>query len=170
MASTGIVRRIDELGRIVIPKEIRKTLRIQEGENIEISLDNRENIILKKYSVMKNLNDFAQNLTEAIYNFLKKDIMVSDTDTIIAVSGPLKKTYFNQKLSLSFLENVKMEQYSTSIEIIEGDVIDSSYIIQPIYMNGDTVGFIFLFGDDITELDKNIIKIASSFLSKYLED
>ena len=62
---TGVIRRIDELGRIVIPKEIRRSLRIKEGESLEILVDN-ENIILKKYSLIKNLNDFAQNITDSI--------------------------------------------------------------------------------------------------------
>ena len=69
MKATGIVRRIDELGRIVIPKEIRKTLRIKEGENLEIYVDSDENIILRKHSLMNKINDFAQNFAEAIYSF-----------------------------------------------------------------------------------------------------
>ena len=74
MKATGVVRRIDELGRIVIPKEIRRTLRIHEGENIEIYIDEKENIVLKKYSVMKKLGDFAQSFTDSIYSFLKHTI------------------------------------------------------------------------------------------------
>lgn len=173
MSTTGIVRRIDELGRIVIPKEIRKTLRIQEGENIEISLDNKENIILKKYSVMKNLNDFAQNFTESIYHFLKKDVMISDMDTIIAASGLNKKTYLNQKLSSSFLEHIKSGKQLEDlhfVDIIDGNPIELSYKIEKIQINGDTIGLIFLFSDNITELEMSIIKITSSFFSKYLED
>lgn len=69
MKATGVVRRIDELGRIVIPKEIRKTMRIREGENIEIFIDGNQNIVLKKYSIIKKLGDFAQSFTDAIYSF-----------------------------------------------------------------------------------------------------
>ena len=87
---TGVIRRIDELGRIVIPKEIRRSLRIKEGESLEILVDN-ENIILKKYSLIKNLNDFAQNITDSIKSFIKNSVLICDTDSIIAVSGDLKK-------------------------------------------------------------------------------
>ena len=97
MKTTGIVRRIDELGRIVIPKEIRKSLRIKEGESLEILIDN-EDIILKKYSVIKNLNDFAQNITDSIYSFIKNNILITDTNSILAVSGPLKKELLNKSI------------------------------------------------------------------------
>lgn len=174
MSATGIVRRIDELGRIVIPKEIRKTLRIQEGENIEISLDNKENIVLKKYSIMKHLNDFAQNFTESIYHFLKKDIMISDMDTIIAASGSNKKAYLNKNLSSEFLESIKSGTFKheelININMIENNHIDTPYRIEKIQMNGDIVGLIILFSDNITELETNIIRIVSSFFTKYLED
>ena len=70
---TGVIRRIDELGRIVIPKEIRRSLRIKEGESLEILVDN-ENIILKKYSLIKNLNDFAQNITDSIKSFINNSV------------------------------------------------------------------------------------------------
>ena len=92
MKATGIVRRIDELGRVVIPKEIRKTLRIHEGENVEIFVDTSENIILKKFSVMKKLEDFAQNLTDVVNSYIKHNIIITDTDSIIATSGEYKKS------------------------------------------------------------------------------
>ena len=96
MKATGVVRRIDELGRIVIPKEIRKTMRIREGENIEIYIDSNENIVLKKYSIMKKLGDFAQSFTDSIHSFLKHNIIITDSDSIIAISGDLKKATQNQ--------------------------------------------------------------------------
>ena len=77
MYTTGIVRRIDDLGRIVIPKEIRKKLRIRDGENLEILVRDDE-IVLKKYSVMKNIEDFASNFTDAIYGFIKHNILITN--------------------------------------------------------------------------------------------
>ena len=74
MKATGVVRRIDELGRIVIPKEIRKNLRIHEGENIEIYINEKENIVLKKHSLIKEIDDFAQKFTDSLHSFFKKDI------------------------------------------------------------------------------------------------
>ena len=76
MKATGVVRRIDELGRIVIPKEIRKTLRIKEGENLEIFIDDKENVVLKKYSLMNKIEDFAQNFTDSINSLLKHNINI----------------------------------------------------------------------------------------------
>ena len=90
MKATGIIRRIDDLGRIVIPKEIRKNLRIKEGENLEIFVQNEE-IILRKYSMMNKISDLALELTDAIYTFMKHSIFITDTDQIVAGSGPLKK-------------------------------------------------------------------------------
>ena len=90
MKSTGVVRRIDDLGRIVIPKEIRRNLRIKEGENLEIFIEN-ENIILKKYSMMNKINDLSQELTDAIYTFTKHNVFITDTDSVVAGSGKLKK-------------------------------------------------------------------------------
>ena len=92
MKATGIIRRIDDLGRVVIPKEIRKNLRIKEGDNLEIFVVN-EDIILKKYSMMNKINDLAQELTDAIYTFMKHSIFITDTDQVVAASGPLKKKY-----------------------------------------------------------------------------
>ena len=87
MKATGIIRRIDELGRIVIPKEIRKTLRIKEGESLEIFVDNSENIVLKKYSIIKKMDDFAQDFVDAICSFIKHNVIIANNDTILAVSG-----------------------------------------------------------------------------------
>ena len=83
MKSTGIIRRIDELGRIVIPKEIRKNLRIKEGENLEIYIEN-DNIILKKYSLLKNLTDIAAIYVEVLNSLIKDNIVIIDSDTVIA--------------------------------------------------------------------------------------
>lgn len=96
--STGIVRRIDELGRIVIPKEIRKSLRIKNGDNLEIFLDG-ETINLRKYSQVENVTDMAMIYTESFYQVLKYNIFVTDTDKVVAVSGSLKKKYLNLGIS-----------------------------------------------------------------------
>jgi AbrB family transcriptional regulator (stage V sporulation protein T) len=96
MKATGIIRRIDDLGRIVIPKEIRKNLRIKEGDNLEVFVQNEE-IILRKYSMMNKINDLAQELTDAIYTFMKHSIFITDTDQVVAGSGPLKKLFLNMQ-------------------------------------------------------------------------
>ncbi|MBD9085556.1 AbrB/MazE/SpoVT family DNA-binding domain-containing protein, partial [bacterium] len=81
MKATGVVRRIDELGRIVIPKEIRKNFRIKEGENIEIYIDDN-NIILKKYSELKNVPDISSNIIDSVFSIINKDIIITDMSNI----------------------------------------------------------------------------------------
>ena len=98
LSTTGIIRRIDELGRIVIPKEIRKNLRIKNGDNLEILVDG-ENITLKKYSQIENLENIANMYAESFYQVLKYNVIVTDTDKIVAVGGNLKKKYLNNGIS-----------------------------------------------------------------------
>jgi len=98
MKATGVVRRIDDLGRIVIPKEIRKTLRLKNGENLEIFVDENENIILKKYSQIDKLKEFAGQITEAINSITKKSVFIINTDSFVSTSGK-KKGYLNEPIS-----------------------------------------------------------------------
>ena len=99
MKATGVVRRIDDLGRIVIPKEIRKTLRIREGDPLEIFTDKEGEIILKKYSPIGELSEFATQYTEALAKTTGHIACISDKDTIIAVSGAPKKEYLEKSVS-----------------------------------------------------------------------
>lgn len=175
MKATGVVRRIDELGRIVIPKEIRKNLRIRDGENIEIYTDINNNIILKKFSIVKRLGDFAQNFTDSIYSFLKHNILITDTDHIIAASGSLKK-YLNKDISDDLLLSIKrreniLEKHPKKIKIIEDEELEGTYVINSIFVNSDVVGLVIILSTEkqITELEERIAGIASQFLSKYLD-
>lgn len=177
MKATGVVRRIDELGRIVVPKEIRKTLRIREGENLEIYTDSNDQIILKKFSYMKRVDDFAQQFTDSIYSLIKKNILITNTDNIVAMSGPLKKEYLNKSISNQLEQFLlrreeMLEKYEKEIKITEDKKENASYIISSIVANGDVAGLIIIFSSDskVDELDEKIVKIASQFLSKHLED
>ena len=105
MKLAGIVRRIDELGRIVIPKEIRKTLHIKNGENLEIFI-NDETIVLKKYSELGNIKELSDNICETLNNYLKANVLISNTDKYISVSGPLKKKYLNEEISETILKYI----------------------------------------------------------------
>lgn len=91
MKATGIVRRIDDLGRVVIPKEIRRTLRIREGDPLEIFVDRDGEVILKKYSPINELGDFAKEYGEALYESLGSSVIICDRDSIIAIAGGSKK-------------------------------------------------------------------------------
>lgn len=177
MKATGVVRRIDELGRIVIPKEIRKTLRIHEGETVEIYIDNNENIILRKYSAMRKLGDFAQNFVDSIYSFVKHSIIITDTDHIIATSGDLKKEYHNCSISDSLIRTIQrreniLERYPKTLKLKNDFEIECTYVMNSIICHGDAVGLVIIFSqtEKITELEEKIAQIAAQFLSKYLEE
>ena len=175
MKATGVIRRIDELGRIVIPKEIRKTLRIKEGENLEIYIDENENIILKKYSFMNKIDDLAQDFTDSIYAQYKHDIFIMDCDHIIAASGKKKKDYLGKSLSEEISEYItrrenRLETMKKEINIVDQKEIIGSYAFSPIIVSGDVAGMVFIFSDEdsIREEEYRIIQIASGLLSKHL--
>ena len=99
MKATGIVRRIDDLGRVVIPKEIRRTLRIREGDPLEIFVDRDGEVILKKYSPIGELGDFAKEYADSLFESIGHITLISDRDTVIAVSGASKKEYMDKPVS-----------------------------------------------------------------------
>ena len=109
MKATGIVRRIDELGRVVVPKEIRRTLRIREGDPLEIFTDRNGEIILKKYSPMGELGAFAKEYVEALNKSLGHIAMICDRDSVIATAGVQKKEYLDHAVSL-FLPTGEAEE------------------------------------------------------------
>ena len=175
MKSTGVVRRIDDLGRIVIPKEIRKTLRIKDGESVEIFL-NSNNIVLKKYSPMEGLSSFYKDYVESIYSELGNNILIVDRDKIIAACGDLKKKFINKHISSSLDLTIKNRAVVSSYEIVNISLvndtfIDASYVIAPIITNGDVMGAVIILSQN-EKIDDFIIKtgvIAAKFLGKYIE-
>ena len=176
MKATGVIRRIDDLGRIVIPKEIRKNLRIKEGESLEIFVED-ENIVLKKYSLMNKISDLALELTESMYTFTKHNIFIADNDTILAASGTLKKKYLNKNISDSISESIKkrermLQNYNKEIEIIDDEKINCSYVLSTIIASGEAVGIIIIISEEekLTEIEMQLANIVSSFITKYLEE
>lgn len=174
MKQTGIFRRVDELGRIVIPKEIRKSLKINDGESLEIFI-NDDAIILKKYSLMSDLYKVAQDCSDSFYDVLGMNMIITDRDKVIAASGALKKKYIDKELNKEIsdllskrdviIDNERNYIYVTTIE-----KEFCKYIISPVLSNGDAVGaVIILSNDNITELDKKSSNFVSKFLSKHLE-
>ena len=109
MKATGIVRRIDDLGRVVIPKEIRRTLRIREGDPLEIFVDRDGEVILKKYSPINEFGAFAKEYGEALYDSLGSAVLICDRDEIIVVAGGSKKEYMN-KNNGEFIEKAMADQ------------------------------------------------------------
>ena len=175
MKATGVVRRIDDLGRIVIPKEIRKTLRIKDGEYLEFFLAS-ENIVLKKYSPMINIPNFYKDYVDSIYSEIGGNVMIADREKIVTISGKLRKVYLNSRISNKLDDIIqKREVISSKTKdsacIIENRDEESSYMIAPIISNGDAIGaVIILFTEG--NIDDFIIKtgvIAAKFLGKYIE-
>ncbi len=177
MKATGIVRRIDDLGRVVIPKEIRRTLRIREGDPLEIFVDRDGEVILKKYSPISELSDFAKEYAEALFDSLNSPVLICDRDAIIAVSGVSKKEYLNKNIS-ELLERVMDERQSVFIsEEEEIEIADGvtervkSYCIGPIIANGDPIGAVVIFSKEqpLTEVESKAVETAASFLARQME-
>ena len=115
MKATGIVRRIDDLGRIVVPKEIRRTLRIREGDALEIFTDREGEIILKKYSPLGEMGNFADQYAESLAQTLGYLVCITDTDQVIAAAGPGKKEFQEQLITRQLAEVIaRREQFLAS--------------------------------------------------------
>ena len=171
--STGIIRRIDELGRIVIPKEIRKSLRIKNGDNLEILVDG-ENITLRKYSQIENAIDMAAVYAESFYQVLKYNIIVTDTDKVVAISGNLKKKYMNAGISDSLTTMIErrssfIERKKSSIEISPGLTEYGYYTMATIINNGDSIGSVIILSLDspMLEQEEKLAMILANMLSNY---
>ncbi|WP_018663672.1 stage V sporulation protein T [Heyndrickxia acidiproducens] len=177
MKATGIVRRIDDLGRVVIPKEIRRTLRIREGDPLEIFVDRDGEVILKKYSPISELSDFAKEYAEALYDSLTSPVLICDRDAVIAISGGSKKEYLN-KSNGEVIEKV-MEDRSPVLSAEKGKValVDgfedeiSSYTIAPIVASGDPIGAVVIFSKDreFGEVEQKSAETAAGFLARQME-
>ena len=174
MKSTGVIRRIDDLGRIVIPKEIRKNLKIKDGDTLEIFIDN-SSIILKKFSLMTDLVSTSSKLVSISSNLIKKKILITNNEKIIACTSSLEKTYLNQDLSSLVLSRIdgRMDYHQTSKDLVQfiPNVNEECYLfMSPIIVDSDPIGMVIIFdSNEITEVDKLIGKMLSSFLTKSVE-
>lgn len=179
MKATGIVRRIDDLGRVVIPKEIRRTLRIREGDPLEIFVDRDGEVILKKYSPIGELGDFAREYAESLFESTGHIVMISDRDNIIAVSGGSRKEYMDKQVGEiveSCMENRKtiLETPADEAEICK-DVVEkySAYVISPIIAGGDPIGAVLLLSKDesvkMSQMEIKMAETAAGFLGKQME-
>lgn len=171
--STGIIRRIDELGRIVIPKEIRKNLRIKNGDNLEILVDG-DNITLRKYSQIENATDMASVYAESFCQVLKYNVIVTDTDKVVVAAGSLKKKYLNQGISDRLTNMIErrdcfVERKKSSIEIIPGISEYGYYTLATIINNGDSIGSVIILSLDtpMLEQEEKLAMILANMLSNY---
>ncbi len=183
MKATGIVRRIDDLGRVVIPKEIRRTLRIREGDPLEIFTDREGQVILKKYSPIGELNQFSAEYCQSLHENSNHVALISDRDTIIAVSGASKKEYLDKRISPDLEKITEGRTTYTSnennkpIKIYyedEGDNEYSAQVITPVVLQGDPIGAVILLSKDsnvkMGELEVALLETAAGFLSKQMEN
>jgi len=183
LKATGVVRRIDDLGRIVIPKEIRKTLRIKEGDPLEIFTDKEGEVILKKYSPIGELSEFATGYAETLAKTTGHIACITDKDTVIAVSGGSKKEFLEQDLSKELeqlLEDKEVytskENNEVSIPITKNDNRERKYnsqVVYPIISQGDVIGSVILLSKDnntkMGDSELKVVQSAAGFLSSQMD-
>ena len=181
MKATGIVRRIDDLGRVVIPKEIRRTLRIREGDPLEIFTDREGEIILKKYSPIGELGAFAKQYADSLAATLGTIICITDNDQVIAAAGSGKRELQEKYLSKQMAEVIESR---TTISAEIGDkkytkiITDQteeyqSQIITPIICEGDVIGAVVILEKDpkkkLGETEQKLASCAAVFLGRQME-
>ena len=180
MKATGIVRKIDELGRIVIPKEIRKKLKIREGDPLEIYVSEHSEVILEKYAPMGDIQETAENFVNTIFSVNKLPCIISDTQRVIAVAGVPAKEYLNKDISesvINLLEDrtIWSTKNEAPIKILEEDLKSKyvSQVIVPIISDGDVIGSVIIFSLDsrnlISELEMKLAQTVAMILGKNIE-
>ncbi len=179
MKATGIVRRIDDLGRVVIPKEIRRTMRIREGDPLEIYTDKDGEVIFKKYSPMGELSEFAASICETLAKTTGRIAAVSDRDAIIAVSGISRRELLDKPNSPELeriMEDRQVYQYALgdgSVPPAQGVEKYALGVAAPIISEGDLMGcvmFLIPNGDQpLGETEYKLAQTVAGFLGKQME-
>ena len=183
MKATGIVRRIDDLGRVVIPKEIRRTMRIREGDPLEIYTDREGEVIFKKYSPIGELASFAAQYAETLQKTCSMAVVICDRDAVIASAGVSRKEYADRKVSSDFEEVIEGRTLYTHKEngekmsLIEDGGSHYVSCAMPIITEGDVVGCVtsvLPFEGEAehkipTDMECKLIQTAANFLGKQLE-
>jgi len=180
MKATGIVRRIDDLGRVVIPKEIRRTMRIREGDPLEIYTDNSGGVIFRKYSPLGELGTFAAQYAEVLYKTGGFPVVVCDRDHVIAVAGIPKKELLERRVSGALEDHMEQRKPfgytggdSVRLQPVEG--VDRFAIVgAPIITSGDVCGSILLVAEEPSSVSGDteikLISVAAAFLGKQMEE
>ena len=179
MKATGIVRRIDELGRVVIPKEIRRNLRFREGDPLEIFTDKDGGVVLKKYSVFGDIEEYAKEYAESLHRSLGYTTLITDKDVVVAASGAGKKELIGKALTDDFQKKLESRRgvitskaaKETPIHIIEYDPNTyNSQCIVPIISNGDVFGSVVISSNDtlLSDVAYKNAETAAYFLGSQL--
>ena len=178
MKATGIVRRIDDLGRVVIPKEIRRTMRIREGDPLEIFTDKDGELIFKKYSPIGELGDFASQICESLKKSTDGIAAVCDRDSVIAISGGAKKELLDKTVSAQLSEIMERRApYShsggSSLPVSASDDRYCVSVAAPILSEGDVLGCVlFITARDsapASEVEFKLVQMVATFLGKQME-
>lgn len=179
MKATGIVRRIDDLGRVVIPKEIRRTMRIREGDPLEIFVDREGEVILKKYSPIAELSDFAQEYTTSLAESAGHVALITDRDAVVAAAGDTRKQWIGKIVNSAIEKSMasrRTMRFPNSDESLQSadDVWDfSSWVVAPIIAEGDPVGTVILgtheSGVQLGQIEEKLVETAAGFLARQME-
>ena len=174
MKATGIVRRIDDLGRVVIPKEIRRTLRIREGDPLEIFTDRGGEVILKKYSPMVDLSYFAQEYADSLAESTGHTALIADEDEIVAVSGAPRKASMRKRLTEAYERMLREGRSFVSNTPNENPAVEgiefSSQVVSPIVNGEDPAGAVIILAKEgsMGDLEVKLADTAAGFLGKQL--
>jgi len=169
--STGIIRRIDDLGRIVIPKEIRRSLRLREGDPMEIFTQDG-GVLFKKYSALGEISNFAQNFVDSLFETTGYIALICDRDYVISLAGISKKEFLNKPIwnlaQLAMDERVTKIGYSA---IVKEEFEYQSQIVTPIIHEGDVIGVVGLISktEDMETSERKLVEIVVKTLVKHME-
>lgn len=185
MKATGIVRRIDDLGRVVIPKEIRRTMRIREGDPLEIYTNREGEVIFKKYSPIGELSSFAGEYADTLSRICDLAVVITDRDAVIACAGISKKAFVDKRVTRELegiMEGRSVYLRSPGEEPVYVTEEDSAHYVRcamPIIAEGDLIGCVCSLGSDKDEgqggtmpelqVEQKLIQTAANFLSKQHE-
>lgn len=178
MKATGIVRRIDDLGRVVIPKEIRRTMRIRDGDPLEIYTDKDGGVIFRKYSLMGGLTDFAAQLCETLYKSAGVPAVITDRDNLIAVAGAPRKELLDRRVSPeleSIMESRQIYQAQPGGKPVPVSAESDSQLLStaaPILSEGDVMGCVVLLKAGTSsggEVEYKLLQTVAGFLGRQLE-
>jgi len=184
MKATGIVRRIDDLGRVVIPKEIRRTLRIREGDPLEIFTDREGEVILKKYSPVGEMNDFAKGYVESLNHIAGHTACIADMDSIVAVAGDNRKDLNDKRINTDLESIIKNRKTILVNRNQNGEPIHSivqnddppkytAQVIAPIISEGEPKGAVILLSKSVNitmdETESKLAQTAADFLAKQIQ-
>lgn len=179
MKATGIVRRIDDLGRVVIPKEIRRTMRIREGDPLEIFTAPDGEVIFKKYSPVGELSTLATQYAEVLYRGANSPVLICDRDRVIACAGIPKKEVIDRQLTQELEDYMERREMFTAKREGEGmtpaiGVERKACIAAPIIAAGDVSGAVVLLGDEKLSVpaaaDIKLVQVAANFLGRQMEE